>query len=68
LGQRQDELSQIGQRERVDDDGTVVEGELHDHEPRRIGALRVELGVQRDARRIANSDAELIESVSIRND
>ena len=44
--ERERERAQLGQRERIDDRGAVVERELHDHQPRRVRALGVELGVE----------------------
>ena len=50
LVERADERRKVGNRERVHDRGAVVEGELHDHQARRVGSLGVKLGVERDAR------------------
>ncbi len=61
IGQRVDERAEIAQRERVDQRDAVVEQELHDHEVRRIRLLGVELGVERDARRLRDALARLRE-------
>ncbi|MGB6523254.1 MAG: hypothetical protein WBE83_15925 [Candidatus Cybelea sp.] len=68
LRQSQHEFPQIAQGERVDDRRAFVEGELNDHQPRRVRAFGVELGVQRNACGIANLRAEVREGGRIGDD
>ena len=42
--------AQVRYGERIDDGRAVVEGELDDHQARRVGAFGVKLRIQRDAR------------------